>query len=174
MLRDEGLTPGDPYVLIGPGTRWETKIWPAPYFAEVAREVRARHGLTPVLIGMDSEVALADQVAGAGAINLAGRTSLSEVIALVEGAALVLMHDSGPMHLATAFNKPMVALYGPTSPLRTGPYGRRDAVMRLDLPCSPCYLKRVSECPNGHRCMRDMRPEQVLHRLEAVMRGTGG
>lgn len=175
LLEREGLRPDEPYVLIGPGTRWETKMWPAAHFAAVARRLAADHGLRPVLVGMDSERDVAAQIAehaGDGVVNLAGRTSLAELIALVDEAVVVLMHDSGPMHLATALNRPMVALYGPTSPVRTGPYGRRDAVARLDLACSPCYIKRVSACPHEHRCMRDLDPGLVLERVAALV-GTG-
>jgi heptosyltransferase-1 len=172
MLEGGGLPPGSPYVLMAPGTRWETKIWPAEHFAEVARRVRDEHGLGVVLAGMGSEAAIARKVAdlaGGGVVDLAGRTSLAELIALVDGAAALVMHDSGPMHLASALNKPMVAIYGPTSALRTGPYGRDEIVARLDLPCSPCYLKELAQCPHGHRCMRELRPEAVAERLRQVL-----
>lgn len=164
LLAETGIAAGEPYVLIGPGTRWETKQWPAESFAEVARRLQAEHGLPIVLAGMASERAAADRVAalaGGRVCNLAGRTQLPEMIALVAGAALVVMHDSGPMHLATAFGRPTVAIYGPTSPARTGPYGQGTRVARLELPCSPCYLKRVQACPHGHRCMRELSPEVV-------------
>ncbi|GMU20551.1 MAG: hypothetical protein AMXMBFR13_06480 [Phycisphaerae bacterium] len=168
LLGDAGLAAGESYILMAPGTRWETKIWPAEYFAEVARHVDTELGLRVVLCGMDSEVAIANRVAelaGGRPVSLAGRTSLPQLIALVDGARMVVMHDSGPMHLATALNKSMVAIYGPTSPLRTGPYGRCDAVARLDLPCSPCYLKNVAECPHEHRCMRALTPGMIVSRI---------
>ena len=175
MLAEGGLAPGTAYVLMAPGTRWETKIWPATHFADVARRLRDDHGLAVVLTGMGSEAPIAHRVAALtskGVIDVAGRTSLAELIALVDGAAAVLMHDSGPMHLASALGKPMVAIYGPTSPLRTGPYRREDAVTRLDLPCSPCYLKHVADCPYGHRCMHDLQPAEVLNRLVRVLSPT--
>ena len=73
------------------------------------------------------------------------------------------------MHLATALGKPMVALYGPTSPQRTGPFGRADAVVRLDLSCSPCYLKRVADCPHSHRCLRELSSDMVFERLCRIL-----
>lgn len=175
LLESEGLRPGAPFALIAPGTRWETKIWPAEHFASVARRLRAEQGLPVVLAGLDSEVHLARRVrelAGLGRgelADLAGRTSLPEMIALVDGAAIAVMHDSGPMHLATALNKPMVAIYGPTSPKRTGPYRRPDAVTRLDLPCSPCYIKRTADCPYEHRCMRELSPDVVSGKVKALV-----
>ena len=176
-LEAAGLKAGPPYVLMAPGTRWETKIWPAEHFAEVARRVRDQYGGAIVLAGMDSEVPLANRVAelaGGEIINVAGRTSLAELIALVDGAAMVVMHDSGPMHLALALGKPMVAIYGPTSPARTGPYRRDDVVARLDLPCSPCYLKDVADCPYGHRCMKELRPDVVIERVRRGLDQTLG
>lgn len=168
MLAGKGVLPGHGYALMGPGTRWETKRWPAANFAEVARWVQSEMGLPVVLIGMDDEVEVCravEQAGGKGVVNLAGQTKLPEVIALVAGAALCVMHDSGPMHLATALGRPMVAIYGPTSPLRTGPYRRPEAIARLDLPCSPCYLKRVADCPYGHRCMRDLSADVIVDKV---------
>jgi lipopolysaccharide heptosyltransferase II len=172
MLIDGGLKAGEPYALIAPGTRWETKRWPAERFAAVARMLRSEHGLAVVLAGAPDEVDVADRVrelAGGRVVNLAGRTSLLEMTALVAGAAIVVMNDTGPMHLAVALNRPLVAIYGPTNPSRTGPYGQENAVVRLDLACSPCYLKRLSQCPYGHRCMQQLTPQTVAERVAQVL-----
>ena len=91
-----------------------------------------------MVAGAPAERDLAERVGG---INLAGRTTLRQLAALIEGAELVIANDSGPMHIAAALNRPLVALFGPTNPVRTGPYGRQDAVLRLNLPCSPCYSR---------------------------------
>jgi lipopolysaccharide heptosyltransferase II len=171
LLGREGAS-GKRYCLIAPGTRWETKKWPAAGFAEVIRRLRDRFGLEAVLVGMDDERAIADDVAeqaGGPIVNLAGRTSLEELKALVEGAALAVMHDSGPMHLAVAFHTPLIALYGPTSARRTGPYGKGEVVVRLDLPCSPCYLRHVRQCPYDHRCMYELTPDRVMDAAQRVM-----
>lgn len=167
-LAAEGIAPGDPYALMGPGTRWETKRWPAERFASLARMLRNERGLPVVLIGMADEAEVARDVAeraGVPVANLAGQTGLADVIALVDGAAVVIMHDSGPMHLATALGKPMVAIYGPTSPVLTGPYHRPETIARQDVPCSPCRIKRVADCPYDHRCMRDLSVEAVATML---------
>lgn len=172
MLAEAGIGEAEPYILVGPGTRWETKMWPAESFAAVCRRLVAERGVRVVLTGMDIEVPVVNQVAaltGDGIVNLAGRTRLAELIALVEASAGVLMHDSGPMHLATALGKPMVALYGPTSPRRTGPYRRPEAIARLELPCSPCYLKKVVECPHQHRCMQDLSVVEVFERAARML-----
>ena len=171
-LEQEGLGPAEPYAVIAPGTRWPTKRWPEAHFAEVVRALASHHGLRPVLIGMASEAEIARNVAqhgGSAVINLAGRTALPELIALIDGATIAVMHDSGPMHLATALGKPMVALYGPTSPARTGPYRRPETVARLDLDCAPCYLKKLADCPHQHRCLRELTPATILERVEKLL-----
>jgi len=172
ILEQEGVGQGESYALIGPGTRWETKMWPAKYFAEITRRLEEDHGLRVVLIGMISEAGIAQQVAdlaGGKVVNLAGKTKLPELIALVDGARVAVMHDSGPMHLATALGKPMVAIYGPTNPSRTGPYRRDEAIARLDIPCSPCYIKKLEDCPHSHRCMRELKPEMVLEKVSHLL-----
>jgi heptosyltransferase I len=173
ILANQGIAAGEPYALMAPGTRWETKRWPAAGFAEIARRIRSEFSLPVVLVGMEDEIEVArevEQAAGESVVNLAGQTKLPELIALVAGAALVVMHDSGPMHLATALGRPMVAIYGPTSPRRTGPYGQPGAVARLDLLCSPCYIKRVADCPHGHRCMADLAPDVIMDKLRLSCR----
>lgn len=171
-LATHGLAEGGPYALIVPGTRWETKIWPVDHFAEVARAVRDDLGLPVVIGGAPDEVAIARQLAervGGKTINLAGRTSVAEMVALAAGASIAVMNDTGPMHLTIALGKPIVTIFGPTSPVRTGPYRRPESVIRLDLPCSPCYLKRLGDCPYQHRCMKDLQPRLVIERISAIL-----
>jgi ADP-heptose:LPS heptosyltransferase len=66
------------------------------------------------------------------------------------------------MHIAAALDRPMVALFGPTNPLRTGPFGHPGTVLRLNLDCSPCYLKKLTQCPYDHRCLREISAQGVL------------
>jgi ADP-heptose:LPS heptosyltransferase len=73
------------------------------------------------------------------------------------------------MHLAVAVDRPVVGVFGPTNPVHVGPYRRPGSVVRLDLPCSPCNLRKLSECRYGHACMRKLRPEAVLAKMEAVL-----
>jgi len=99
---------------------------------------------------------------GAEVLDLSGRTSLPQLTALLERASLVIANDSGPMHIAAALRRPLVALFGPTNSIRTGPYGRDDAVLRLDIPCSPCYSRRCS-----HRsCLQQLSVASVLGQAE--------
>jgi len=128
-----GLDPGAPYAVLAPGSTWPSKRWPADRFARVIEHLADAHGLAAVLIGTPGEQPVAAQVASAcrvGVVDLVGRTDLKQAMALLEGAALVVTNDSGPMHLAAALGRPMVAIFGPTDPTRTGPFGRPDAVVQ--------------------------------------------
>ena len=99
-------------------------------------------------------------------LNLAGKTNLGELAALFSLADLVITPDTGPMHLAAAVKAPLIALFGPTAPWRTGPYGNGHAVLRKELPCSPCFRKK---CPTGE-CLDQITVEEVLKAAEEKLR----
>jgi ADP-heptose:LPS heptosyltransferase len=103
---------------------------------------------------------IASQVSDA--TNLVGKTNLRELVALLERADLVIANDSGPMHIAAALGRPLVTMFGPTNPNRTGPYGRLDSVVRVEIPCSPCYSRKCSHVS----CMRWLDVEHVLRVAE--------
>jgi lipopolysaccharide heptosyltransferase I len=153
------------YAVLAPGTNWPTKRWPIERFAALPAILKDRFGLeTVVVVGAPSEVELAAKIPGA--VNLAGRTSLRQLCALIERAAVVISNDSGPMHIAAALRRPLVAMFGPTNPTRTGPHDRPDAVLRLDIPCSPCYSRR---CPH-QSCLRWLGIEPVVRAIETQLR----
>ena len=91
---------------------------------------------------------------------------MSELLALIDGAALVLCNDSAPVHIAVALGKPVVAIFGPTSPGRTGPHSRPDSVLQARLPCVPCYYRKLSQCPIQHQCMTDIDAGQVNQAID--------
>jgi heptosyltransferase-1 len=171
LLAEAGVA-GRPLVLLFPATQWETKHWSSEGFATVGRHLAAR-GMAVVLAGSPAERDRCRAVALAcpGAVDLCGRTSLTELAVLVRRSAICVTNDSGPMHLAVAMQRPVVAIFGPTDALWIGPYGRSNAVAQAGLPCSPCYLRRVSRCPNGHACMRDVTPQRVIDLVEAALSG---
>lgn len=144
-----------PFAVLLPGTNWVTKRWPVEHFSQLGRMLRERHGLATVVAGSPAERELGNHVADA--LNLCGRTNLRQLVALLERSALVVANDSGPMHIAAALGRPMVTLFGPTNPIRTGPYGRDDTVIRLDIPCSPCYSRTCSH----QSCLRQLTPDGV-------------
>lgn len=159
-----GLVPAGPYAVLLPGTNWRTKRWPIEKFAALVDPLRERFGLSTVVAGGPDAAPLARQVSGAA--DLAGQTSLPQLVALLERAELVIANDSGPMHIAAALGKPLVTPYGPTSHIRTGPYDRLDSVIRLDIPCSPCFSRKCSH----HSCMRWLEVEPVLRMAHEQMR----
>jgi heptosyltransferase I len=158
------------YAVLLPGTNWATKRWPVEHFASLVRPLRERFGLASVVAGGPGDAELGQAIPGA--MNLAGRTTLRELVALLEGASLVVANDSGPMHIAAALGRPLVTPFGPTNPIRTGPYGRMDSVVRMELPCSPCYSRRCRN-PVQLQCLRELDPQRVLEMAEREMRLAG-
>ncbi|MDQ3699820.1 MAG: glycosyltransferase family 9 protein [Chloroflexota bacterium] len=111
----------------------------------------------------------ADGVSAAGVIDLVGRTTLPQLLALLDQASVVVSGDSGPLHLAIALGRPAVAIYGPTDVRQSGPYRATNVtVLRHELPCSPCYsLDRVADCPLGHTlCQRLVTPPRVYNAVQ--------
>jgi len=159
-----------PWVLIAPGTVWPTKRWTVEGFASVARHLH-QQGFGIVLVGSsrDAEACQAVHNLVPSALSLAGQTSISQLAALMHRATLCLTNDSGPMHLAVALGKPLVAIFGPTDPVRIGPYARSEAVLQLALPCAPCYFRRLSQCPHHHACMTQLSSEMVVQRIYQVL-----
>ncbi|MGB6536958.1 MAG: lipopolysaccharide heptosyltransferase II [Xanthobacteraceae bacterium] len=161
---------GKKLFVMAPGTLWETKQWRSDAFAEVARYFLHK-GFAAVLIGSGREREVCESVAAMapGAVNLAGATTLSELAALMARASICLTNDSGPMHLAVALGRPVVSVFGSTDPIWIGPYRREGAVLRAELPCSPCYLRKLSRCPHGHACMQQVSASAVIERAEQVL-----
>jgi ADP-heptose:LPS heptosyltransferase len=160
--------------VIAPGSLWETKRWRPEGFAAVARHFVARG--YPVLIdGAANQREECRRIAAQapGAVVLAGLTSLAELAALIRRSAMVLTNDSGPLHLATALGRPMVAIFGPTNPVWFGPYRRPDALVRAGVACSPCNLRDMARCPYDHACMRLITPERVIEAMEGRLAEAG-
>ncbi|MGE5794944.1 MAG: lipopolysaccharide heptosyltransferase II [Bacteroidota bacterium] len=163
-----GLDRSRPVAAFCPGAEFgPAKRWPARHFAALARALAAR-GRHVWLIGSPSDRAAGDQIAGlagGAAINLCGRTDLASAIDLLSVAEVVVSNDSGLMHVAAALGRPLVALYGSSSPVHTPPLGPARLVS-LGIDCSPCFQR---ECPLGHfKCMNDLLPERVLAEIREV------
>jgi heptosyltransferase I len=157
-------------IAIAPGTNWETKQWRVDAFAETARHFLGK-SCAVALIGSDRERAVCEDVArlAPGAINFAGETTLSELAALLRRASVCVTNDSGPVHLAVALDRAVVSIFGPTDPVLAGPYSRDNAVLRAQLPCSPCYLRQLSRCNFGHACMKDVGAAAVIERVDGIL-----
>jgi heptosyltransferase-1 len=160
---DHLLPAGKPIAVLLPAANWATKRWPIEKFAALVEPLQKRFGLQAVLAGGPDAAAMAASLPGA--INLAGQTTLRQLTALLERAALVIANDTGPMHIAAALGRPLVTMFGPTDPVQTGPYARPETVLRLDIPCSPCYARRCSHIS----CLQWLNVEAVLGRAEVEL-----
>ena len=176
ILSATGIGPSDRFVSVWPGARWETKRWAPERFAETVARCRREHDLPAVIMGDPSERELCMRIAEKSGVSpavLAGSTEIRDAVAITERSTVVVAHDSAPMHIAAALGRPLVAVCGPTNPARTGPYAARDSVIQADLPCVPCYLKRLAHCPYDHRCMNDVTVDIVVRAVGAAERGVG-
>jgi heptosyltransferase II len=158
-----GLDRNHPAAALCPGAEFgPAKRWPSRYFAELAQGLAA-HGCQVWLIGSQADQAVGaeiEQAAGGVCRNLCGETSLTEAIDLLASTSLVVSNDSGLMHVAAALGRPLIAIYGSSSPAFTPPLSSRARILKLDLPCSPCFQR---ECPLGHfNCMMQLTPDRVL------------
>jgi heptosyltransferase-1 len=151
-----------PIVVIHPMAKWATKQWPLENFARLVSaliERKASVVLTGSLQDVEPVGEILERISPSPKVlNLAGRTLLRELAGIFSLADLVLTPDTGPMHLAAAVQAPLVALFGPTAPWRTGPYGNNHLIIRKPLSCSPCFKKSCSTL----ECMNSISVEEVL------------
>jgi len=163
MLMDSYALKRKKFIAVNPVAYWETKLWENEKFAVLADLIKDRMKLDVVFTGSKKEDAadIVSRMKGEG-INLGGKTTLTELACIYKDALAVISTDSGPMHLAAAVGTPVIALFGPTDPARTGPYGTGHVIIRAELSCSPCLLKK---CPT-RKCMTDIQPEKVLAAVE--------
>ncbi|TLX58019.1 lipopolysaccharide heptosyltransferase II [Stutzerimonas nosocomialis] len=163
-----------PALALCPGAEFgESKRWPAEHFAKVA-ELKIRQGWQVWLFGSKNDREVGEDIRARlipglreEAINLSGETSLAEAIDLLSCAEAVVSNDSGLMHVAAAVARPLVAVYGSTSPAFTPPLSQQVEVVRLGLDCSPCFERT---CRFGHNnCMRELKPRPVVEALDRLV-----
>ena len=157
-----------PVVAINPMAKWDTKLWDAGNFSRLADMLVQNLGCFVVFTGSktdEEEIIKIFSGMNNSCANLAGLTDLRVLAALYEICTCLISTDTGPMHLAAAVGSPVVALFGPTAPWRTGPFGEGHQVLRADLSCSPCFKK---ECDNV-ACMRHISVEQVFDSVSRIL-----
>ncbi len=150
------------FVAVNPIALWETKLWDDGSIAELSDLVSRELALSVVFTGMEKEkIRRIQAMMKSASVSLAGETSLRELACLYRHATLVISTDSGPMHIAAAVGTPVVGLFGPTDPARTGPYGSRHRVLRTGLSCSPCFLKKC----DSRECMRRITAKEAFQAI---------
>lgn len=163
--RGRELTGGCDYAVMVPGARWKTKMWPTEYFGLLAAQLPIK----TFVVGGTSDISIAEAVVRASegrAVSLAGKTSLRELISIIRGARFVCSNDSGPMHIAAACTVPVIAIFGPTSPAKTGPYGDGHRIVSRKAVCSPCFKKK---CKDMH-CMNEITVHDVYTQCADIIR----
>lgn len=147
-------------VILNPGTKWVTKLWPQNHWIELGRKLAAFQTVSLILTGAPDEAGDNRLIAEAvpEILDLTGVGGLRVLSEIQRRSSLSVCPDTGPMHMAAAVGTPLVALFGPTAPWRTGPYGQKQTVLRTGINCSPCFKK---DCPSP-RCMNELYPDAVL------------
>jgi lipopolysaccharide heptosyltransferase II len=164
---------GARWIVLLPGGRWDNKRWPVQYFVELTKRLRDIPALRLVVLGSENERPLGEQIAAAApdfCLNLAGATSLDEMIEWIRLSRLVITNDTGPMHVAAAVGRPVIAIFGPTDPLNTGPYGQlRNVMQSTTLPCVPCLKSR---CAYWEKlaCLHAISPAAVFEKAKEALR----
>ena len=168
-VKSKWQTDGARWIAIQPGARWPNKRWPVEYFAELVRLLAKKFPEARfAILGAAEDKPLGEMILRAEpqrSLNLCGETSLPEMIEWLRLCELMVTNDTGPMHAAAALGKPLVALFGPTEPRRTGPYGHLENVLRIDLPCSPC-LKSHCTYEKPDECLKAISPVTVFERAQ--------
>lgn len=174
---DKKWNPGPgPWIALLPGARWDNKRWPIANFVELVRRLRASKDLQFAVLGGDEDRTLGEAIAADNpgrCLNLTGQTSLWEMIEWLRRGRLIIANDTGPVHVAAALGKPLIALYGPTNPKSTGPYGKLSSAIQItDLPCVPCYKSTCSYyVPMA--CLHGITPETVYQKAREQLQQDG-
>jgi lipopolysaccharide heptosyltransferase I len=174
-IRKKWNVSSGPWIALVPGARWDNKRWPAQSFRRLLELMNEYPDTRFVILGAPDEQDIANTVMSANperCLNLAGKTSLWEMIEWIRLSRLLITNDTGPMHIAAALRKPVVAIFGPTNPRNTGPYGQLDHVLqRADLPCVPC-LKNRCHYHDPLACLTGLSPESVHARVQLELKTT--
>ncbi|MCP4344754.1 MAG: lipopolysaccharide heptosyltransferase II [Desulfobacterales bacterium] len=153
---------------LNPVAKWETKLWSNLKFAILADKLAEKYNARIVLTGGPEDRPVIQDIISrmkTHAVNLAGETTLKMLAALFEKTNFVVTTDTGPMHLAAAVGTPVVALFGPTAPWRTGPFGNNHQVIRAGLECSPCFKRQCSTT----ECMEQISVQNVMEGVEKII-----
>ncbi|HXG47138.1 MAG TPA: lipopolysaccharide heptosyltransferase II [Methylomirabilota bacterium] len=171
-VREKWAPAGRRLIVLQPGARWWNKRWPLEHFVQLVRRLAAEHAdLDFAVLGGMADRSLGEAIRAAcpeRCLDLTGRTSLLEMVEWIRAGTVMVANDTGPMHVAAAVGVPVVGLFGPTEPRRTGAYGQRDGILQTHLPCVPCMKESCSRAL-PLECLRSISPEAVLSRLRELL-----
>lgn len=174
FLAEQGIGPETVVLGINAGATFgSAKRWYPERFAEVARHLAGEWGARIVLFGGPNEreiVSVIEEELGGDCLNLAGKTSVRRLMALIGRCSFMVTNDSGPMHIAAAFGVPLVAIFGPTDHTGTAPRGERAVIVRHPVDCAPCKLRH---CPIDHRCMTGVGVGEVVAAARTLLHTLG-
>ena len=159
-----------PIIIINPGAFYgPAKRWPETKYSELASLLQEKNNAQILIIGSETEIPLAEHIATDMRVKpfiLAGQTSLAQLASVISFSSIFISNDSGPMHLANALKIPVIAIFGPTEPLRTGPYQDPYILFHKGAPCWPCSYR---ECPFDHRCMMRITAQEVFEACQKFL-----
>ncbi|MCJ8328964.1 MAG: glycosyltransferase family 9 protein, partial [Lentisphaeria bacterium] len=165
LITDNNLS--SKMIAVAPVSRWESKNWPIDFYAAALNKVYERDPECSFwFVGTDDDYSTGEAIAELcdfPIANLMGKTDLTLLFNLLSTSKALLSNDSGPMHMAAAVETPVVAMFGPTSAEKTGPYGIQHTVLQSQVECSPCYNRL---CPLEKQiCLDDFSPDKVAEIL---------
>ncbi len=166
-MKKAGITQNTRFVALAPGTNWPTKCWPTYSYAELADQLNTE-GFTPVIIGGPGDRKLADEIIAAAkspVIDLVGQTTLKQLAFVIRNASVFVGGDTGPMHLAVAVGTPVVTMFGPTDPVRNGPYSGENTVLTAAIECCGCWQRK---CDKNNECMTNITVDEVLEAVKKI------
>lgn len=170
----EEMLGGKAWAAVNPGAAYgSAKRWLPERFAETADRMAGTYGFSIVLVGGPEEMEIGhdiEKAMGVRPLNLVGKTSVRQMMAILSRVRLMVTNDSGPMHVAAAFGIPIAAIFGPTDPATTSPRTPFFRIVRKPVACAPCLKRR---CPVDHRCMDAVTASDVLEAVEALVKEPG-
>lgn len=169
ILEKEGISKEREFLIVNPGGNWHPKRWSKENYSKLIKKISEIYKKRIVITGSKKDVSLADSIikeANINAINLAGKTTLKQLAGIMRRSVFVISNDSGPMHIAVSQNVPTIALFGPTSPDITGPYGDSNYTIIHNKP-SDCDVPCYKECED-YRCMEAITVYDVLEALDRI------
>ncbi|MCC6542890.1 MAG: lipopolysaccharide heptosyltransferase II [Nitrospirae bacterium] len=172
FLLENNLSDKQPLIAINPSARWIKKRWPAASYSALINQLIKELKAGIIIVGSKDDIPIANEISSLVDETpgiATGKTSIRKLAALLTKVNLLITNDSGPMHIAAALGTPVAALFGPTDPELTGPYGQGHAVVRKNLDCSPCMRR---PCTEGKTvCMDTITPEDVLNAVLGILKG---